>query len=255
MVLGGFLLEEEKQPAYCKISRKADVIKLVPTRLAHTHRGAVAHLSLLLIRCSEMWQLLLWSFGRSSMSHRCFQRTRYSSGETVITLQLQIKISSEACNTKYTTKKVQSRVSYSKRPFQRQWQSCKDSYFEWLTLQQSIERVRKMSSWNKGKSGRQVENEPFRWDIKYGRVLRVLQKCQKPIMWSVLTVEEMRNYFFVFESFGLMKWISFIQHKEVKTLNAYFKGNPWRDVESTFMGNILWLWELIIVRTREGKGI
>lgn len=35
------------------------------------------------------------------MSHRCFQRTRYSSGETVITLQLQIKISLEGCNTKY----------------------------------------------------------------------------------------------------------------------------------------------------------
>lgn len=125
MVLGGFLLEEEKQPAYCKISRKADVIKLMPTRLAnartHTHTHSIAHLSLLLIRCSEMWQLLLWSYGRSSMSHRCFQRTRYSSGETVITLQLQIKISLEGCNTKYPNsradpltlrlKKVQSRMS------------------------------------------------------------------------------------------------------------------------------------------------
>jgi len=127
MVLGGFLLEEEKQPAYCKISRKADVIKLMPTRLAnactrtHTHTHTVAHLSLLLIRCSEMWQLLLWSYGRSSMSHRCFQRTRYSSGETVITLQLQIKISLEGCNTKCPNshadpltlrlKKVQSRPS------------------------------------------------------------------------------------------------------------------------------------------------
>lgn len=36
MVLGGFLLEEEKQPTYCKISSKVDVIKLVPTRLANT---------------------------------------------------------------------------------------------------------------------------------------------------------------------------------------------------------------------------
>lgn len=109
-------LLQNKQKSGCDQTRAHQARKCARSR-THT----VAHLSLLLIRCSEMWQLLLWSYGRSSMSHRCFQRTRYSSGETVITLQLQIKISLEGCNTKCPNshadpltlqlKKVQSRAS------------------------------------------------------------------------------------------------------------------------------------------------